>query len=119
MPAECNWSNNNLACLNTWGFLRALKQLNAVFGPAGALKMPQLTFWNPAASPDARRAEAMALAAQLDNMFIKALRAKYETGYTSTKAITQMADKFVDKESTVCHLAATVDDAYRFTGEKM
>ena len=118
MP-ECNWTNNNLACINTWAFLRVLKQLKAVFGDAGKLKMKELAYWNPAASPDARRTEALALASQLDNMFVNGLGAKYEPGYNRTKATTGMADVLVSADKTLCEFAATVDEAYRFTGEKM
>ncbi len=119
MAAECNWSNNNLACVNTWAFLRVLKQLNPVFGESGKLTMTELDYWNPASSPPARRAEALALASQLDNMFVNGVGAKYEPGYTRTKAVTKMADTLVDAAKTVCHLSVTVDEAYRFTGEKM
>lgn len=118
MPA-CHWTNNNLACINTWAFLRVLKQLTAVFGEAGSLKMKELAYWNPAASPEARRTEALALAAQLDNLFTNGVGAKYEPGYTRTKAVANMADTLVDAAKTVCELSVTVDEAYRFTGEKM
>lgn len=118
MP-ECNWTNNNLACINTWAFLRVLKQLKPVFGDAGKLKMKELAYWNPAASPDARRIEALGLASQLDNMFTNGVGAKYEKDYTRTKAVTSMADTLVDAAKSVCELSVTVDEAYRFTGEKM
>ena len=119
MANECNWTNNNLACVNTWAFLRVLKQLKAVFGNAEKLPMEELIFWNPADSADARKTAALGLASQLDNMFINGLRAKYESDYTRTKAVTSMADTLVTADKTVCELSVTVDEAYRFTGEKM
>jgi hypothetical protein len=119
MPAECNWTNNNLACINTWAFLRVLKQLKPVFGEAGGLKMDQLAWWNPASSPEARRTEALGLAAQLDNMFVNGVGAKYEQGYNRTKATNRLADTLVNAGKTVCELSVAVDEAYRFTGEKM
>lgn len=117
--AECNWTNNNLACVNSWAFLRVLKQFKEVFGAAGKLKMRQFAYWSPAATPEARRTEALGLAAQLDNMFVNGLGAKYEPGYNRTKATTGMADVLVSADKTLCEFAATVDEAYRFTGEKM
>ena len=119
MATECNWTNNNLACVNTWSFLRVLKQLKAVFGDAGALTMSELTFWNKAEDDDTRRTAALGLASQLDNMFINGLRAKYEPDFNRTKAVTSMADTLVDADQTVCEFSVTVDTAYRFTGEKM
>lgn len=118
MP-ECNWTNNNLACVNSWAFLRVLKQFKEVFGAAGKLKMRQFTYWNPAATPEARRTEAMGLAAQLDNMFVNGLGAKYEPDYNRTKATSSMTDVLVSADKTLCEFAVAVDEAYRFTGEKM
>jgi hypothetical protein len=119
MASECNWTNNNLACTNTWAFLRALKQLTAVFGDAGDLKMKDLDFWNPLESDDLRRASAEGLASQLDQMFILGLRAKYEPGFNRTKAVEAMTDELVQEKNTVCELSVVVDEAYQFTGEKM
>jgi hypothetical protein len=119
MATECNWTNNNLACVNSWAFLRVLKQFKNVFGDAGTLKMRQFTYWDPSASPDVRRTAALGLASQLDNMFINGVGAKYEPGYNRTKAVTAMADVLVSADKTLCEFSATVDEAYRFTGEKM
>lgn len=118
MP-DCNWTNNNLACVNSWAFLRVLKQLKNVFGSAGTLKMRQLAYWDPSASPDLRRAAALTLASQLDNMFVKGVGAKYEPGYNRTKAVNAMADVLVSPDKTLCEFAVVVDEAYRFTKEKM
>lgn len=119
MPTTCNWTNNHLACINTWAFLRALKQLTAIFKDAGELTMKELAWWNPADSTAARRLAAEALASQLDQMFILGLRAKYEAGYNRTKAVAAMADELVQPEVTLCELSVVVDDAYQFTGEKV
>ncbi len=119
MPNECHWTNNNLACVNAWAFLRVLKQFKEVFGAAGPLKMKQFTYWNPAATPEARRTEALALATQLDSMFTLGVGAKYEPGFNRTKATTSMTDVLVSADKTLCVFAAAVDEAYRFTGEKM
>lgn len=113
------WTNNNLACINTWAFLRALGQLKAIFKNAGVLKMDTLAFWNPLDSAALRRAAALAVASQLDAMFIQGLRAKYEPGFHRTKAVNAMADIMVQSGKTVCDLAEVVDEAYQFTGEKM
>jgi hypothetical protein len=119
MPTTCNWTNNNLACINTWAFLRALQQLKPVFKDAGDLTMKELAWWSPADSAAARRLAAEALASQLDQMFIVGLRAKYEAGYNRTKAVAAMADKLVQPDTTVCQFSVAVDEAYQFTGEKL
>lgn len=113
------WTNNNLACINTWAFLRALGQLKAIFKKAGTLQMDALAFWNPLDSAALRRAAALTVASQLDAMFIQGLRAKYETSFNRTRAVNTMADVMVQSGKTVCDLAEVVDEAYRFTGEKM
>ncbi len=119
MANDCNWSNNNLACTNTWAFLRVLKELTAIFKDAGEIKMKELAYWNPADSAEARRTAALALASQLDRMFIVGLRAKYESGYDRTKSVVAMADVFVQPVRTVCELSVAVDKAYQFSGEKL
>lgn len=119
MPTECNWTNNNLACVNAWAFLRVLKQFKAVFGAAGQLKVKQFAYWNPAATPEARRTEALALATQLDSMFTLGVGAKYEPGFNRTKATNGITDVLVSADKTLCEIAVAVDEAYRFTGERM
>lgn len=119
MPTSCNWTNNNIAHVRSWAFLRVLKQFREVFGPAGDLKMKQFAYWIPAATPELRRIDALAIATQLDNMFTVGIGAKYEPGFNRTKATNNMADVLVNADKTLCEFAVTVDDAYRFTGEKM
>jgi D-alanyl-D-alanine dipeptidase len=119
MPTTCHWTNNNLACINTWAFLRALEELEPAFKDAGDLTMRELAWWNPADSAPVRRLAAEALAAQLDQMFAVGLRAKYEAAYTRSQAVAVMADALVQPEVTVCELSVTVDEAYQFTGEKV
>lgn len=119
MPTECNWTNNNIACVRSWAFLRVLKQFKEVFGPAGKLTMSRFAYWNPAATPELRRTDALALATQLDNMFTTGLGAKYEPGFNRTLATNSMADVLVSADKTLCEFAVAVDEAYRFTGERM
>ena len=114
----CSWNNNNLACTNTWAVLRGFGQLRPGFSDSGDLKMSELAFWNKSASPDIRKAEAAALAGQLETFFTKALLARPEEGF-SQKAdrIGQLAGKLSIADVTLCQLAATVDDVYNFRGE--
>lgn len=119
--ANCNWTNNNLACVNTWSFLRVLKQFKNVFGDAGTLKMSQLTYWNKAlhGGSGALQTEARGVAGQLDNMFITGLRAKYEPDYDRATAVESLVKSLLKGDTTVCELSVAVDEAYRFTGERM
>ena len=113
----CPWSRNNLACVNTWAFLRGLGQLRPSFSNSKDLKMAELAFWNPTASPDARRLEARELASQLDRIYRKALLAKYEEGFNFAKAVDTLAADLSSENKTLCQLAVTVDQIYNFRGE--
>lgn len=112
-----DWNNNNLACANTWAFLRGLGELKPKFSAAGTLKVRQLRFWNLAASPSMRTQEARALASRLDKIFVKALFAKYEVDVTMAAAVSAMAQKLEAANSSILDLAAVVDEKYRFKGE--
>lgn len=113
----CVWTKNNLACVNTWAFLRGLGQLKPVFSESGKLKMKELAFWNDAISSTLRRAEAKAVAVQLNQIFRKSLLAKYETGIDATKAVENMTDLMNSGSKTLCQLSVVVDKAYNFRGE--
>ncbi len=114
---DCNWSKNDLSCVNTWAFLRGLGQLRPSFTKSKDLLMSDLAFWNPAASPEVRRREAREVAAQLDRIFRKALLAKYEEGFKFASAINALAKDLSSENETVCELAVTVDRIYNFRGE--
>jgi hypothetical protein len=119
MATQFPWTNNNLACVNTWAFLRALKQYREVFKDAGTLKMADMDFWIKVASAPLRKDLAASLASQLDNMFVIGLRAKFESGFNRTKAVNAMTACMVKEDATLTHLAEIVDESYQFTGEKM
>lgn len=111
------WSPNHLACANTWAYLRFDKQLNGDFASSGDVKMNALAYWNPAASPAARRLEAQLLSGKLDSFFRKALLARFEAGKDFAAAIQEMSDTLVDEDKAVRDLAIVVDALYRFRGE--
>lgn len=111
------WNSNNLACVNTWAFLRVLEQYRNVFKTAGVLKMEQLNYYNAAASASVNELEAKSIATTLDRMFRFGLLAKFEQGATRKKAIEGMTKTISTKNKTVAGLAAVVDGLYRFRGE--
>jgi hypothetical protein len=115
--AGCDWNKNNLACTNTWAFLRGLGQLRPAFSDSKDIRMSELAFWNPAASSESRKLEARALASQLDRIFTKSLLAKYETGFNFAKAVDAMVQILTSSDRTVCELSVVVDEAYNFKGE--
>ncbi|MFZ5625502.1 MAG: hypothetical protein ACOY71_13935 [Gemmatimonadota bacterium] len=112
-----DWSRNNAACRTTWLTLRVLDQTRKVFDDAGAVRMQDLGFWNPAATDALRRGAARALARQLDNVFTMIRGAKYENGKTSTAAVNAMVDVLVDGNKTIADLAAANDASYHFRME--
>jgi hypothetical protein len=119
VPAKpkCEWNNNHLACVNTWAFLRGLGELRPSFSNSGDLTMAELKYWNPAAPASQRKLEATALAARLDRIYIKALLAKYESGFNFAKATTELASALTSPDKTLCELSQTIDVIYNFKGE--
>jgi hypothetical protein len=115
--ADCDWNNNNLACVNTWAFLRGLKELRPSFSGSKDITMSELAFWNKVATPELRQLEASALAARLDAIFVKALLAKYESGFNFASAVEALGEALATADLTVCQLSLVVDEAYNFRGE--
>jgi hypothetical protein len=111
------WTNNNLACVYTWLDLNFIKELNTTFEETGVLTMKQLRFWNPAATPNARRLDAMAVATQVAKMFVGLNFAKYETGKNYATAVNEMTEVLIVATKTVADLALVVDDNHNFFGE--
>jgi hypothetical protein len=121
--ANCVWSNNNLACANTWFCLgedilgQLGKKESADFDIAGEVTMPDLTFWNKTASAASRQAEAEELAGMLTKLFCNMIGAQYESGHNFASAVEAMTAILTDANKTVCELAAVVDEQHHFSGE--
>ena len=122
MPAQDDerdsaWSQDNLACRNTYTLLVGLKQLTDPFPQAGKKPMKQLAFWNASASDTMRQLVAAGLGAHLDKFYIKVLLAKYEDGYDFHGAVEALKEALCSADSTVSDLAGTVNSIYHFRGE--
>jgi hypothetical protein len=115
--ADSTWSQDNLACRNTYVLLIGLKQLTEPFAQAGKKPMKQLAFWNAAASDTMRQLTATGLATQLDKFYIKVLLAGYEEGYDFHGAIEAMKNALCSADKTVSQLAEVIDGIYNFRGE--
>jgi hypothetical protein len=117
--ANCHWSNNNAACVNTWFCLSksVLGQLDASFDEAETVKVSELEFYNELAPEDNTKVEAEALADILTKLFTNMLSAKYEAGQSYASAVTSMGSILSDRDKTVCELAAVVDEVHHFTTE--
>jgi hypothetical protein len=115
--AQAPWTNNNLACVYTWLDLNYINELNSTFDVSGDIPMNKLRFWNDAASAEARRIDAMAVAAQLAKMFTGVNFATYENGKNYAVAVEAMTNVLVVATKTVAELAVVVDDNYNFFGE--
>jgi hypothetical protein len=117
---NCNWSNNNAACTNTWFCLSKdiMGQLTVAFDAAQTIKMSELTFWNEVASGDSREAEAEEIASMLTKLFTGMLGATYEAGQNMASAVIAMTQILTDSGKTVCELAAVVDEQHHFLGEQ-
>lgn len=113
--ANCVWSNNNAACVNTWFCLSKdlMGQLSAGFDEAATLKMSDLAFWNKVA-PANRQIEAQAIADMLTKLFTNMIGATYEPGQNFASAVLALTSVLSDEQRTVCELAAVVDEQHRF-----
>ena len=114
-----DWNKNNRACTTTWSTLRSLGQHKEVFSKSGSLPMKQLTFWNSTATAQMKDLQAKTLARQIDNVFLKIRKAKYEGGVNTDRAIGDMASVMINGEKTVGELAAVIDDDYTFWEEEV
>lgn len=112
-----NWSNNNRAHTQTWHCLLVLDQLAASFPEAKSMSVNDLTFWSTAASAELRLQQAQAIAIQLDNMFTKIYRAKYEEGVGREDAVAALEGALSDGETTIPKLGEVADAIYQFLGE--
>jgi hypothetical protein len=116
---NCTWSNNNIACVNTWFCLskKVLGQIDCSFDDAQTLKMTDLEYWNEVAPGDNREVEAQALADMLTKIFTNVMGAAYEKGQTYATAVPAMTTVLTDPDKTICELAAVVDELHHFLGE--
>jgi len=113
--ANCVWSNNNAACVNTWFCLSKdlMGQLSVGFDEAATLKMSDLAFWNKVAAGN-RQIEAQAIADMLTKLFTNMIGATYEPGQNFASAVLALTSVLTDEQRTVCELAAVVDEQHRF-----
>jgi hypothetical protein len=111
------WNPNNRACTTTWSTLRVLDQNSKTFSKSGNIRMDQLTYWNPTATPQMRKVQATTLATQIDNFFVMVRGAQYEKNVTKGKAVNGIADTLLDEAMTIADLAALCDGQYKFWGE--
>jgi hypothetical protein len=114
-----DWNKNNRACTTTWSTLRVLAQHEEVFSRSGSLAMKQLTFWNPTVTAQMKDLQVQTLARQMDNVFRKIRKAKYESGVDTDRAIGDMTTVMINGDKTVSELASIIDDDYAFWGEEV
>ena len=112
-----SWSNNNTAHTRTWYSLVVLDQLAASFPEAESKSVADLTFFSPTASSELRSQQAQAIAIQLENMYVKVWRAKYEEGKDRDAAVTALGAALSDGETTMPALGEIADELYHFRGE--
>lgn len=112
-----SWTNNNRAHTQTWYTLVVLNQLEASFPEAEEKTVQDLVFWSSAASADLRAQQANAIAIQMDNMFTKVWKAKYEEGVERSEATAALESALSKAETTMPQLGAIADGRYRFLGE--
>jgi len=113
-----DWSKDSRACTTLWTALYSMKQLSTNFDDSENLKMSDLTFYNTLGSAELRKQQSTIIADQLDNVFRIGSGATSETDIDRTVAMNNMIEVLINEEKSVKDLAATVDDAYNFWGER-
>lgn len=119
--ADLSWDPDVHAHNQTWMYLFLKREVMSSFPDSKAVKMQQMAWWNPAASPAVRRIDAEKLAIELHRFFKDAMRRPYEDGFADggfAAAITALADTLVVKDNVLPALAATVNDIFRFKDEE-
>jgi hypothetical protein len=111
-----DWSNNDRACTTLWTSLYTMKQISRNFEDSGVTKMSELAFFNPLASSDLLKQEAMLIAEHLDQVFVVGRGAKYKDNVTSSKAIEGMINILIDENKQVSDLASNINTSYNFWG---
>ncbi len=114
------WSQRNKACRYTYIMLNiALKQFEATFTKAKSIKMKQMTFWNPTASPDLQAINAGAIATQMSKIMMASdgYNSVYEEGYDYVKTHNELVGVLTSADKTVPDLALIIDKAYQIPGE--
>ena len=111
------WLKKNRACTTLWTSLSTMQQIFTNFDESGALPMTNLTFFNPLASADLRRQQAMMVADELDQIFRIGRGAQFENTYDRGKAVDAMVNILIDGSKTIKELAEATDKAYKYWGE--
>lgn len=111
------WQKNNRAATTLYSTFLKLDQLNLVFSKSGSLKMSELQYFNPAASPEQLDTEIKMLADITDKIFIVGRSAQYEEGIDKTQAMAAMVTVLRDEDKTMEELGDVVDELYLFWNE--
>ena len=116
-PSQTNgssWSSDNLAQSVTWLLLANYADLTAKFSDAQGVKMSTLAILNSASSPEMQDKAAKNFAAIFDRSFTTDFGAKFNSGWSTPKAVDEMTSILKDKDKTVGDLAAKVQAIYKF-----
>lgn len=114
-----DWTRNNRAHGYTYLALRVLDYVPKGFASAGNLKMNQLGHWVQGMSAEDRKRASKATASIIHNQFKMTYGASYESGFTATKAVKEMADVLANPNRKVKSLADTADACFFFKGENL
>jgi hypothetical protein len=115
--ANTGWSDNNVACIDTWLALSEtlLHQLDGDFYQSENVSMDELDYWVDEAA--ARKASAGPLVDMMIKLFTNVWGATYEKGYNYASAFGAMLTIIIDGSKTVSQLASVVDELFHFHGE--
>ncbi len=115
--SKSEWSNNNLAHVQTWFNLKLLNEHKRSFEQAKDLKISQLNFYKELGSPQDKRRNAEALVIPLMNLYETIGKAGFEPGVTKAKAKERLVNVLVQQDNTMVDLAGAADACYHFKGE--
>jgi hypothetical protein len=104
----------------TWMYLFLTRELVASFPDSEQVRMEQLAWWNPAASPAVRRVDAQKKSIELHRFFRDAMKRPYETDFEQdgfAKAVLTLTDVLVVADHAVPDLATAIDSIFLFDDE--
>lgn len=108
------WSKGEIACKRVYVALFVLEQHRQEFDTCGTLRMDQLRFWVPGASPAQREQEARWVAIQCHNIYTALTGAVLEPGTTAKTAVNKVTKAMSTASTTLLEVAELAEECYVF-----
>jgi hypothetical protein len=113
------WDPDVPAHNQTWMYLFLRGLVATSFPDSRHVKMSQMAWWNPAASPDVRAIDAQKVSIEMHRFFKDGMHRGYEQAFAAgfPLAIAELSATLAKADNTVPDLAATIDRVFLFENE--